>query len=246
MVVCKKMIEQEKWLPIEGFSLYEVSNRGRIRNKNTNRILNGTKGPGGYRIHRLYFEGKQGFKNLLTHRLVAKAFVPNKDPERCVLVNHIDEDKMNPDASNLEWVTSKENANHGNRNKLISKGGRPVCEYTIDGEYIRTWQSAVAVSKVYSVGARSIHDPCRNKKGVVYGRQWRYWDDTKGKPIKKASLRSRLKPFVYPETIPEDYLFKSTEPLEALKQIVSSYDIEPSVLVFIRKAMDLMEKDVSF
>ena len=41
------------------------------------------------------------------HRLVALAFVPN--PDNKPLVDHIDRDKSNCNASNLRWVTSSEN-----------------------------------------------------------------------------------------------------------------------------------------
>ena len=44
------------------------------------------------------------------HRLVAKTYIEN--PNNLPQVNHIDENKLNNDVSNLEWITQKENAIH--------------------------------------------------------------------------------------------------------------------------------------
>lgn len=48
----------------------------------------------------------------MVHRLVALQFIPNPDPARKLYVNHIDGDKNNCAASNLEWVTAWENDHH--------------------------------------------------------------------------------------------------------------------------------------
>ena len=62
----------------------------------------------GYRFINARVHGKQ--KNILVHRLVADAFIPN--PDGLPLVNHKDLDKTNNHVSNLEWITHMDNTRH--------------------------------------------------------------------------------------------------------------------------------------
>lgn len=99
---------KEEWKPILGFEeLYFVSNLGRIKNRNTGRILDGSLQGKGYR--RVFLSGGIRKDNLV-HRLVAIAFIPNLEDKPCV--NHIDGDRTNNVVSNLEWATYRENNFH--------------------------------------------------------------------------------------------------------------------------------------
>lgn len=113
------MLEIVEWRPvylIEGKrSIYDVSDTGLVRNHFTKRIhsMHLRKG---YYIIRLYDSKK--YHTLSVHRLVAKAFVYNPDPENKKYVNHKDGIKTNNNDYNLEWVTATENELHAYENKL--------------------------------------------------------------------------------------------------------------------------------
>lgn len=106
---------EEVWKDVKGYEgLYHVSNLGRVRRNG--RILKARVKRKGYLGVVLY--NKSEPKHYTIHRLVAEAFIPNH--ENKPQVNHIDENKTNNTAANLEWVTAKENANHGTRNFRMS------------------------------------------------------------------------------------------------------------------------------
>ena len=120
----KDMPKVEEYSSIEGFPNYLVTSHGRIislkDNKGKRRIkeLKQAKNKrNDYMQLTLHKNGKCYTKRV--HRLVAQAFIPN--PENKPQVNHIDENKTNNHMSNLEWMTSIENVNHGTRNERASK-----------------------------------------------------------------------------------------------------------------------------
>lgn len=119
----------EKWLPIDGYKYYEVSNLGRIRSIShqtlnpyrfrEGRILAQAEVPNGYMHVSLTQEGKKK-KSASVHRLVAKAFVANPDNKK--YVNHKNGDKKDNRAENLEWCTASENSKHAYRVLKVKPG----------------------------------------------------------------------------------------------------------------------------
>lgn len=106
----------EEWKNIIGYEgLYEVSNKGNVRNVRRNKLLKLLKNKYGYIQVYLY---KNGIRTVFTvHRLVAKAFIPN--PDNLPEVNHKNENPINNSVNNLEWCDHKYNSNYGNRTKNI-------------------------------------------------------------------------------------------------------------------------------
>lgn len=106
----------EMWKIIPGYSnVYEVSSCGRIRRVRSDRgryvgrILCGGYNPNGYHQVTLSIGGKQ--KTVVTHTLVARVFL-GEPPLPWSEVNHKDGYKANNAATNLEWLTPSQNAQH--------------------------------------------------------------------------------------------------------------------------------------
>lgn len=100
-------LEGELWKPVVGFSeTHLVSNLGRVRTKGGRLILQSIR-DGYYRVS-LNGSGKK--KKCSVHRLVAEAFIGSGSEE--LIVNHIDGNKTNNKAENLNWMTKSENSLH--------------------------------------------------------------------------------------------------------------------------------------
>ena len=108
-----------RWEIIKNFEDYEVSTTGLVRNRHTNKVLATSKLRNGYMNIKLYKDFKQ--KNLLLHRVIATAFIPN--PDNLKTVNHKDSNRANNDLSNLEWCTQSDNVIHGYTNGFHSTKG---------------------------------------------------------------------------------------------------------------------------
>lgn len=93
---------------------YEITEQGEVINKHNGHVRKPQPNSKGYL--RVQIAGK----NLFVHRLVAEKYVPN--PNSYNQVNHIDGNKNNNAASNLEWVTNQENRDHAMENFLHLQG----------------------------------------------------------------------------------------------------------------------------
>ena len=101
------------------------------------------------------------------HRVVADTFVTNDDNKPCV--NHIDGNKLNNHADNLEWVTHSENTKHAYETGLEKiKYGEDTANHKLTQEEVRLIRQiykkrdkeygAVALSKRFNVDRTTILD----------------------------------------------------------------------------------------
>lgn len=111
--------EEEIWKQAPGYEgLYNVSNLGNVFSIVSNRLLTPylRKGYKSVWLTKMRIE-----KNILIHRLVAIAFIPN--PENKKEVNHLDGVRNNSLVTNLEWATHAENIQHADKTGLRSNKG---------------------------------------------------------------------------------------------------------------------------
>lgn len=173
----------EEWKDIEGYEgFYQVSNCGNI--KSLPRTAK-SKGSGirevketikkqsvsscGYMLVGLHKDSEM--KTASVHRLVALAFVPN--PEGKPQVNHINGDKKDNRAENLEWVTSSEN----NLHKYNCLGIRPHnCKPVVRSDGM-VFDSASEAARCMGGQTSKISLACNGYRPRAYGYGWTYIAD---------------------------------------------------------------------
>lgn len=189
-------IEGEIWKYIPEYAnKYQASNLGRIRSMSgiESYTFKGTTfyrmrigkvlkpyvtGQGYLTVNPVSLDGRVIPKSV--HRLVASTFIPN--PNNFPQVNHIDGNKQNNNASNLEWVTREGNMQHAKIHKLwdpklcgmnsaIANGKRVVC--VTDGHH---FLSVTAAARFYGMDYNSVIESIetgRSRKGFTFN-----WDDS--------------------------------------------------------------------
>lgn len=158
----EEMVASEKWAYIN--SDYAVSNYGRVKHifKDHYRILSGSLHQDGYVF--VTIRGQQ----IPVHKLVAMHFCDNPDnkPE----VNHLDGNKQNNFASNLEYCTSSENQQHAVDTGLQPRGlshykGKFSEEQRM--EIKRLWDEGIyskrKIAEMYDVSHTCINDIITDK-----------------------------------------------------------------------------------
>lgn len=191
----------EEWRDIQGYE--EVSNYGNVKRLErdvvdllgrkrhlTEKIFHPHKANNGYT--RISF----GTKRDLTHRVVAKAFLPN--PDNLPEVNHKDGHRKdynfagtkenNYQDGNLEWVDRKQNMYHAsvtglinktsekrkkqvliNREKALKNHLRPVAMKNSTGEIIAIFRSLKEAGLITDIPYQNIGDACRGKRTSAGG-----------------------------------------------------------------------------
>lgn len=173
----------EIWKDIKGYEgKYQISNLGNVKSfrqstkfhKQSAYLLKSTLSSNGYYDVTLYSDTSR--HKFLVHRLVAEHFIDNPNNYPCV--NHKDENRLNNNVNNLEWCTYEYNNAYGTaRIRSIQTKSIPIQQFTLDGQWLATYQSATIASQLLGISKTSITDCCRGKEPYAHGYAWKYQGD---------------------------------------------------------------------
>lgn len=188
----------EEWKDIKDFeNLYQISNYGRvkslekpeIRNQFSHtRIMKIKPNRLGYSTVHFRYGNKEYRK--LVHILVAEMFIPNPENKPQVLHKKALLNGGNDRVDNLYWGTQKDNMDDRRKeNKfIVTEETRlkirnsqlfPINQYSLTGEFIKTWRGAKEVKEVLNIDDSSVRKCCKGVKKSSGGYQWRlYKGDT--------------------------------------------------------------------
>ena len=145
---------------------YDISNLGRFKNSSGTIMDNYKINDSGYL--RVYIYNK----TYALHRLIALAFIEN--PENKEQVNHIDGNKLNNSAENLEWVTNRENQVHKFKIGLGNCYTRKMVQYDLEMNKIKEFKSIIGAAKELNIGKTNIMGVLVNRRKTAGGFIFKY------------------------------------------------------------------------
>ncbi len=123
-----------------------------------------------------YTAGRKGNRTrAFVHRLVAKYFVPN--PNNYSDVDHLDSNRMNPSADNLEWVSHEENIKraYARGNHIGRAVGEKNCKCKLNRNIVKQLRIQYWFYGLSITALSKIHDiPWSTVNNIVKGYTWKH------------------------------------------------------------------------
>lgn len=159
----------EKYIVINEFDNYAISNLGNIKNIKKGNILTPYLNTNGYLTYTFCQNGVK--KTFRLHRLVALYFIDN--PNNLPYVNHKDGDKTNNKVENLEWCTAKENDTHA-RSSGLKNQEKPIIAKNIETNETLTFKSVTEVGAFLGINKGTISKVLSGKRNQTHGYKFHF------------------------------------------------------------------------
>ena len=158
-----------EWKPVKDYEgIYEVSNRGDVRNVKTRRTLKHGRNKG-YASVNLYI-GERKYKTKKVHRLIAEAFIAN--PDGLPVINHKNGNKLDNRIENLEWCTQAHNIQHMIDEGLHSGRGGTHWNARLNEEIVRKMRSLRKAGRSVNEIARQFGVKANTASSAISGVTW--------------------------------------------------------------------------
>ena len=163
-------VEEEKWKQIPRSENAMVSNLGRIKIDGRIVIPKDDK-QGYYRV-----SIGNGIRDRV-HKFVAEAFVPN--PFGKEQVNHINANKKDNRAVNLEWVTPRENSLLASKQGLLKceRPCRKILAIRNDLQEVIVYDSQADAERKTGYSSKDINKCLVGQRKTSHGYYWKYLDE---------------------------------------------------------------------
>lgn len=166
----EKDLDDEIWKEVLDFPNYQISNLGRIRNINSNRILQPSLTCGYYKVR---LSNKGIVKDYLIHHLVFEYFHDEKYNSNLV-IDHIDGNKLNNNFNNLRLLSREENAMMAYYKTNTNPAIKPVLQFDKDMNFIQEFQSVREAARQLNLDSSTISKVCRGVNKTHGGYIFRY------------------------------------------------------------------------
>jgi hypothetical protein len=151
------------------FKNYEISCNGKVKSLIYSKILKPALCHGYERVSLLDTKSNK-YYNYYVHQLVANRFVEGRNQDRN-FVNHIDNNKLNNNYSNLEWVTHQENIKHSCAKKVDQID-------LLTNQVLNTFDSIADACRHINKNRWGIVSCCQGKVKHTGGYIWKYHDSS--------------------------------------------------------------------
>lgn len=137
------------------FSRYKISRNGVVIGPRSNRPIKQYINSCGYVILGVTKDGSNTHTTVTLSRLLALAWISN--PEHLSDVDHIDNNRLNNNLSNLRWVSHRDNLVKEHRRQLMKRAnGRPVRKVYDDDTFDEVYSSIKEAAEVNELSNTSV------------------------------------------------------------------------------------------